>query len=160
VIGTAAATSYSVYGGTGYNEFLVQDGYHTLDAIQGPLFLHGYDGPIPHYNFVGSSDILNSQSQNFLLTAGATPRSGVLQRFADRGLQNSDMATINYDGFNGYVALATNAGYSGQGSDTVNIQSQSADTTTVILVGTGDTVTVGNPSHTMAGILGDVSIQA
>src|SRR5262249_37709631 len=53
---------------------------------------------------------------------------------------------------NAYAHTAT-------GTATVNVQSEAADIWTVLDVGTGDTVNVGNSSHTMAGILGDLRIQ-
>src|SRR5262249_33608318 len=71
VASTAAGTTYNVYGGTGFNQFVVGD---TLNGIQGGLFLHGSgtgDTAVSIY------DILDQSPQAFLLTAGPTSQSGM-----------------------------------------------------------------------------------
>jgi autotransporter-associated beta strand protein len=156
VASTAPGTTYNVYGGTGFNQFVVGD---TLNGIQGALFLHGSGNG---FTAVSIYDIFDQSPQTFLLTAGPTSQSGMVQRF-DAVSNQADMAAISYDGITGggSAALETANAYSSAGlnGDTVNVQGNAADLLTRVLVGTGDTVTVGNPAHTMSGILGDLRIQ-
>jgi hypothetical protein len=153
---TAPGTTYNVYGGTGFNQFVVGE---TLNGIQGALFLHGSG---TGFTAVSIYDIFDQSPQAFLLTAGPTSQSGMVQRF-DAVSNQADMAAINYDGITGggSAALETANAYSSAGlnGDTVHVQSNAADLWTRVLVGTGDTVTVGNPAHTMTGIGGDLRIQ-
>src|SRR5262249_4593215 len=104
-------------------------------------------------------DGLNLGGHSFLLTAGATSGSGLVQRFADPAMQLPDMAPIAYDGINGGFAL-----YTGLGHDTVNIRSEAAGLFTALVTGSGDTVTVGSQAPglggNLAGILGDLRVQA
>jgi hypothetical protein len=153
VASTAPGTAYQLYAGTGENEFIVEDATNTLNGIQGPLFLHGAGGTLPNDDLLEMEDIDKTARHTFLLTAGATSQSGVVQRF-NPVTHVPDMAAIRYDGLDAYSVLYT----FGDLGDTINVQSQVADAYTVIEPGTGDTVTVGNTSHTMAGILGDLSI--
>src|SRR5260370_9449668 len=65
------------------------------------------------------------------------------------------MAPTNYDGINAYSGPNT----AGSHGDIINDQSNASDLWTIIAAGTGDTVNVGSPTHTMAAILGDLRIQ-
>jgi Ca2+-binding RTX toxin-like protein len=71
------------------------------------------------------------------------------------------MQPINYDGMNSYAVLATANAYSASSShnDTVDVQGIAPDLWTIIAAGSGDTVNVGNPSHTLAAVQGDLRIQ-
>jgi hypothetical protein len=161
VYGTAPGTTTNVDAGAGYNEYIVASASYNLDTIQGPLFLHGSGDGYPNNNLVFIDDLLDPNPQRFLLTAGATPESGMVQRFA-LGSSQPDMAAINYDGMNSYAVVATANSYSPSAShnDTVDIQGNAVNLWTILEVGTGDTVNVGTAAHTMDGISGDLRIQA
>jgi hypothetical protein len=154
VASTAPGTSYNVNAGTGLNEFLVWDSNHTLNGIQGPLFLHGAGGSLPNDDLVELGDVDKTIRHTLLLNAGATSQSATVQRLNTASGQ-PDMATINYDGINAYCVLNT----VGSAGATVDVQSEASDASTVISAGNGDTVNISSPSHTMAGILGDVAVQ-
>jgi hypothetical protein len=160
VTGTAQGTTTNADAGAGMNEFFVGSNAYTLDGFQGPLYLHGSGSGYPNNNLVFIQDILDPKPRRFLLTAGQTSESGVVQRF-DLGSSQPD-ATINYDGMNSYAVLSTANSYSASSShnDTVDVQGNAADLWTIVAVGTGDTVNVGTPAHTMDGISGDLRIQA
>jgi hypothetical protein len=155
VSSTAPGTSYSVYAGTGLNEFLVFDLSYTLNGIQGPLFLHGSSGTLPNNNAVFLDDVDKTTRHTFFVNAGATSQSGFVQR-TNTASGLPDMAPISYDGLNAYSVLYT----AGSAGATINVQSQAADLFSVFGVGTGDTVNISSPNHTMAGILGDLRVQA
>jgi hypothetical protein len=155
VSSTAPGTTYNVYAGTGENLFLVFDINYTLKGIQGPLNLHGTGGFSPNDDAVFLNDVDKTTRHTFRVTAGATFQSGQVQRFADQTILNPDMAAINYDGLNAYSVLYT----AGSAGATINVQGNAADLLTIVAAGTGDTVNVGNTSHTMAGISGDLRIQ-
>jgi hypothetical protein len=161
VAGSAPGCTTSVYGETGYNEFLVEDSNDSLNSVHGPLFLHGSGSGSPNNNTVLMGDLVESSRQRFLLTAGSSSEAGMLQRF-DPVSGQADMAPISYDGINSYAVLSTaNSEFpSAATAATVNLQSEAANLGTIIVAGTGDSVTVGNGAHTMAGILGDIRIQA
>src|SRR5262249_16516517 len=103
---TAPGTTYNVYAGPGYNQFRVYDDALTLNGIQRSLFLHGAGGTLPNNNAVFFHDVSLQQQQKLVLNAGATPQSGVVQRY-DLASNVADMATINYDGMNAYSVLYT-----------------------------------------------------
>jgi hypothetical protein len=155
VAATAPGTTYNLYAGTGPNEFDVSDANNTLNGIQGPLFLHGTGGSAPTDD-VKLTDIDPTTHHTFLVSAGATPQSGEVQRFADPGMLRPDMAPVSYDGINASAALAT----AGSAGATVNVPSEAANILTVLDVGTGDTVHVGDANHTTASLLGDLRVQA
>jgi hypothetical protein len=155
VASTAPGTTYQVYAGTGLNEFLVFDSGYTLNGIKGPLFLHGASGTLPNNDLVSIYDVDKVTRHTYLVNAGATSQSGVVQRFNTASGQ-ADMAPINYDGLNAYSVLAT----AGSAGATIDVQSQASNLFSVIAAGSSDTVTIGNSAHTMSGILGDVRIQA
>jgi Ca2+-binding RTX toxin-like protein len=159
--GTTPGTTTNVYGGTGPSEFIVEDINGTLNSVQGPLFLHGSGSGFPNYNILGMNDFSDQSRQSFLVTAGTSSQSGMVQRF-DPASHRADMAPISYDGMNGYAQLSTANSFSASAATdaTVTLRSEAADLLTTIIAGTGDSVTVGNAAHTMAGILGDVRIQA
>src|SRR5262249_39634945 len=113
----------------------------------------------PNSNLVFIQDVFDTQARRFLLTAGATSESGVVQRFAQGS--NTPDATINYDGMNSYAVLETANAYRADPShnDTVDIQGNAEALWTPVAAGTGDTVNVGSPTHTMDGLSGDIRIQ-
>jgi hypothetical protein len=161
ITGTARGTKTNVNAGTGYNEFIVEGNDYTLNAVQGQLFLHGSGAGYPNNNTVFIDDLFDPNPQRFLLTAGATAESGMVQRFAP-GSSQPNMAAINYDGINSYAVLETANSYRADPSHnaTVDIQGNAPDLWTIVAAGTGDTVNVGTPAHTMNGISGDLRIQA
>jgi hypothetical protein len=162
VSSTAPGTTTNVYAGTGLNEFLVFDINYTLNGIQGALNLHGTGGLLPNNDVVFLNDITNPTGHTYLVSAGAASagnQSGMVQRFADSGMQNPDTALIKYDGLNAYSVLATNDGRPRAGGNTINVQSQAANLWTIIAAGTGDTVNVGQ-NGSMANVLGDLRIQS
>jgi Ca2+-binding RTX toxin-like protein len=58
------------------------------------------------------------------------------------------------------VATANSYSASSSHNDTVDIQGNAVNLWTIVEAGTGDTVNVGTPAHTMDGISGDLRIQA
>jgi hypothetical protein len=155
VTSTAPGTTYQLYAGTGLNEFIVADLSYTLNGIQGPLFLHGAGGTLPNDDLVALYDVDKITRHTYLVNAGATSQSGVVQRLSTASRQ-ADMVPIHYDGLNAHSVLYT----AGSAGATINVQSQAPDLFSIIGVGSSDTVTVGSSAHTMAGILGDLRIQA
>jgi hypothetical protein len=155
VASTAPGTTYQVYAGTGLNEFLVFDTNYTVNGIKGPLFLHGASGTLPNNDLVAIYDVDKVTRHTYLVNAGATSQSGIVQRFNTASGQ-ADMVPIHYDGLNAYSVLYT----VGSAGATIDVQSQASNLFSVIGAGSSDTVTIGNSAHTMAGILGDVRIQA
>jgi hypothetical protein len=151
---TAAGTAYNVYAGTGENLFIVNDINETLNGIQGNLALHGAFGPLPNNDAVFLNDLDKTSGHMFQVTAGATPESGQVQR-ESRVTGLPDMATITYDGLNAYSVLDT----AGSAGSIINVQSQASDLWTIIAVGKGDTVNIGNTTHTMSAFQGDLRIQ-
>jgi hypothetical protein len=78
--GTPAGTTTNVYGGTGFYEYVVEDNAGTLNAMHGPLFLHGSGSGsgIPNYNLVVMEDIRDQSRQSFLVSAGPSSQSGMV----------------------------------------------------------------------------------
>jgi hypothetical protein len=148
VLSTAAGTSYEVNAGTGYNDFIVHDNNYTLNGIQGKLYLHGAGGTLPNDDFVDLYDVDTTTHHTFVLTGDGTSNGGFVQR--------DGVTNIHYDGLDAYAVLQT----AGSIGATVNVQSEAANLFTVIMAGSPDKVTLGNASHTMAGILGDIRVQA
>jgi hypothetical protein len=155
VTSTAPGTTYNVNAGTGLNEFLVLDINYTLNGIQGPLNLHGTGGTLPDDDLAAIYDVDKTTQHTISVNASTTSQSGVVQRFADQAMLHPDAAPISYDGLNAYATVYTG----GSAGHTINVQSNAADLFTIIGVGASDTVNVGNTSHTMAGISGDLRIQ-
>lgn len=158
VSSTAPGTTYSVYAGTGVNEFVVADSNYTLNGIQGALFLHGAGGGYPNDDLVDLYDVDKATRHTFRLTAGATSQSAVVQRFNTASGQ-PDMATIDYDGVNAYSVFYTAGGTGNAAGETFNVQSEAADSFLTFSLAGNDAVNIGNPTHTLAGILGDLRIQ-
>ena len=136
-------TSIAVYGNNDYAEFLVGG---TLDAIQGPLALHGGANAI--YNFVTFTDYLNTVGHQYTLTANTLQRSG--------------MANISFDGLQA-VTLSTGDNPSYPPSpDTVSVQSTAANVNTSIEEGNGDVITLGavtSPGkRTLQNLLGPITV--
>jgi hypothetical protein len=154
VFSTAPGTTYNVNAGTGLNEFLVFNISYTINDIQGPLNLHGTSGTLPDDDLVEIFDVDKTTAHTIAVNAGPTPQSGVVQRFADQAMLHPDAATITYDGLNAYATL-----YTGESAGhTINVQSNASDLFTIIGAGATDTVNVGNSSHTLAAIQGDLRI--
>jgi hypothetical protein len=159
VASTLPATTYNVNAGTGGNQFILagdKANNDTLNGIQGPLFLHGNG-----LTTVSLYDVFNKTPETFTLTAGTTSQSGIVKR-SGSSVPGSppDMAAISYDGiFRAALETANAYSSSGLNGDTVLVQGNAPNILTSVLVGTGDTVTVGNASHTMDGISGDLRIQ-
>src|SRR5262249_5596712 len=116
---------------------------------------HGASGSLPNDDLVSLDDVDKTTRHTYYVNAGATPQSGVVQRF-NTASHLVDMVPINYDGLNAYSVLYT-AGSSGA---TINVQSQAPNLWSVFAVGSSDKVNVGSTAHTMAGIQGDLCIQA
>jgi hypothetical protein len=154
VSSTAPGTTYNVYAGTGLNEFLVFDLYYTLNGIHGPLNLHGTSGFSPNDDLVEIDDVDKTTGHALSVNAGASAQSGLVQRYNASGTQ-TDAALISYDGLNAYAVLYT----AGSAGHTINVQSNASDLLTIIGAGVTDTVNVGNSSHILAAIQGDLRIQ-
>jgi hypothetical protein len=154
VFSTAPGTTTNVYAGTGLNEFLVFDITYTINGIQGPLNLHGTSGSLPNDDLVAIYDVDKTTRHTLFVNAGATPQSGMVQRYNADGSQ-TDAALISYDGLNAYAVV-----YTGESAGhTINVQSNASDLWTIIGAGATDTVNVGNSSHTLAAVQGDLRIQ-
>jgi hypothetical protein len=151
---TAPGTITNVYAGTGLNEFLVFDLFYTLNGIQGPLNLHGTSGSLPNDDLVEIDDVDKTARHVFYVNAGATSQSGMVQRYNAAGTQ-TDAALITYDGLNAYAVLYT----AGSAGHTINVQSNASDLWTIVGADATDTVNVGNSSHTLAAVQGDLRIQ-
>jgi hypothetical protein len=154
VFSTAPGTTYNVNAGTGLNEFIVLNISYTINEIQGPLNLHGTGGFIPNDDLVAIYDVDKITRHTLVVNAGDTPQSGKVQRYNADGTQK-DAALISYDGINAYAVL-----YTGESAGhTFNVQSNRPDLLTIIGSGATDTVNVGNSSHTLALIQGNLQIQ-
>jgi hypothetical protein len=145
--GTPAGTTTALYGGTGHNEFFVENNADTLDDIQGPVALHG--GSI--YDFATANDGLNTLGHTYTLTA-------------DR-VQRNSMADITYDGLGEFILATGDNPYSAPSPDTVSVQSTAANTFTILVVGTGGRVTLGQPvgdgsTHSLQSFLGSFRVQS
>jgi hypothetical protein len=103
---SALGTSYQVYAGTGENLFYAFDLNYSLNGIQGRVFFHGAGGFSPNDDAVFIDDVDKTTHHTFAVNAGATPQSGMVQRYNQAGTQ-SDMAAISYDGLNAYATLYT-----------------------------------------------------
>jgi Ca2+-binding RTX toxin-like protein len=139
VLGTAAGTTTVVNGGGGGGDSVfVESGIGRLDGVQGPLHVHDLDA----YNlFV--IDQLNPVGHTYTVTTGEVQRDGI--------------QPITYDTKCQFVLAAS------QGADAVNVQSLGGNVFAVVVVGTGDTVTVGSLAPglggTLAAITADLRIQ-
>src|SRR5262249_16730920 len=151
---SAPGTTYQVYAGTGENLFYAFDLNYSLNGIQGPVFFHGAGGFIPNNDALFINDVDPTTRHTFRLNAGATPQSGVVERFNQAGTQ-ADMAPISYEGLNAYDILYT----AGSAGDMINVQGNAPDLSTIIATGASDTVNVDNGLHTLTGIEGDLRIQ-
>jgi hypothetical protein len=150
---TTRGTSVAVFGGpsgknlTGGNEFSVANASDTLDDIHGPVAVHG--GSI--FDFAYLYDGLNTIGHTYTLTASSW--------------QRDDLADITYDGL-GELILPTGDPHSGHTPiSAVNVLSTAATTGTIIAVGGGDRVYVGEPAgngslSTLQGIQGELRVQS
>jgi hypothetical protein len=148
VSGTAAGTSYQVNAGTGENEYIVGYSSQWLNGIQGPLYLHGAGGTLPNDDFVLLYDVDKTTHHTLVLTGDGTSNGGFIQR--------DGVTNVHYDALDAYVVLQT----AGSIGTTVDVQGEAPNLYTAIYVGSPDKVTIGNTSHTMAGIAGDILISA
>jgi hypothetical protein len=144
VLGTLPGTTTTLNGGTGFNEFVVQDLNLTMDSLQGALAAHGQPGS---NSFIVLYDYFNQGGQTYTFTVGQVTRTGI--------------APITYDGPDEVVL------YTGQaGGNLVNVQSNAADVFLNLCVATGDTVYIGEPLNdgsgtaTLADINGSVGVAA
>ena len=140
---TAAGTTTDVYGGAGAStdEFQVAGAPLQLDDIQGPLNLHGQNGPgtgISGQTYVELNDASTVAVQSYTVTAGTLNRSGI--------------APITYD-HQAYEALYT----SERASAVVNVQSEALDDATVIALDRlDDQVNFGSTAPALGGTLADI----
>jgi hypothetical protein len=142
VEGTATLTKTNVNAnGGGPDQIVVESFQNTLDDIQGPLHVHDV---APSNLFV--LDGLNSVGHTYTLSTGLVQRDGI------------QPITITYDNMAQLVLATANNPFSGHApGNTVNVWSL-GPLFVPILVGTGDTVTIGQ-NHSMTMIQGDVRIQ-
>jgi hypothetical protein len=154
---TAAGTTYNIFGGPGENEYFIGDNQDTLNGIAGPVFLHSAGDGQGNDNLLFLFDSNNQNSESFLLGAGASAESGLVQRSSAAG-GLPDMAPISFAGINGYAILEAGPAAS------VNIVSVSPSLLETILAGNGDVVTIGSQAPALGGnlvnIAGDVGIQS
>jgi hypothetical protein len=135
---TAPGTTTDVYGGTTNSQAPTEDvlyvGNGLLDAVKGPVALHGRTG----LTIVGFGDWANAQAgQTYNLTAGALKRPG--------------KAPITYDGLIYYDGLATSQSVPA----VVNVQSN-GNLPTYIGMGPGDAVTFGSQPPALGGTLAQI----
>jgi hypothetical protein len=129
VAGTPAGTSMTLNGGPGVSEFVI--GY-PMDAIQGPLSLHGHSG----HDFALFNDSTDPTSRTFTLTSTQLATSGI--------------API---GFDGLVEVVLSGG---AGSDAFNIQSVAPGVFVSVGAGAGDSVVIGSQAPTLGGTLANI----
>jgi hypothetical protein len=156
VFSTLAGTSVAVFGGPSgkngtsgnYNEFIVANNYLTLDDIHGPLAIHGGST----YDLADFYDGLNTVGHTYTLTATSW--------------QRDDLADITYDGLDELILrTGDNPIYGHSPISTVNVLSTAANAFTVVVVGGGDKVNVGEPigngsTNTLQGIQGGLDVQS
>jgi hypothetical protein len=135
---TAPGTTTDVYGGTTNSQAATEDvlyvGNGLLDAVKGPVALHGRTG----LTIVGFGDWANAQAgQTYNLTSGALKRPG--------------KAPITYDGLIYYDGLATSQSVPA----VVNVQSN-GNLPTYIGMGPGDVVTFGSQAPALGGTLAQI----
>jgi hypothetical protein len=146
VTSTQAGSSLSLFGGTGGNEFIVDNDSDTLDDIHGPVAIHGGS----RSDFAYAYDGLNTVGHTYTLTA--------------TDMKRDDIADISYDGLGQFILPTGDNPYFGHSpSSTVNVLSTAANTFTVVEVGGGDTINVGEPTgdgstSTLLGIQGTLSV--
>jgi hypothetical protein len=132
-------TRTALYTAGDHNEFVAEGPLGTLDAIQGPLAVHGVGADV----FI-ANDAGNTIGQSYAFTTGQLQRGG--------------MANITYDGVIEFGLYAANNQNFGHTPNTVSVQSLGAVLAGVV-VGAGDTVTVGQ-NGSLASILADFRIQS
>jgi len=135
---TAAGVMTTLNGGDGNDAFI----HWSLDAIRGPLALHGEGGV---YDYPIFSDQANPVGQAYTFTSDRIRRAGKADITFDSMIQ---------------VILYT----SPTGVDTVNVESVAPGVFTPIVLGVGDTLTLGRPvvgenGRTLQDILGTVRPQ-
>src|SRR5262249_47599806 len=122
--------------------FTVADAADTLNSIQGNLILHGQGTP---NDFTIFSDALNTASGlSYTLTGTTFDRTG--------------MAIISFDGLaDTDVDVANGVG------NQLNVQSLAPGVSAFLFAGSGDTVTLGQPTanggHTLQTLLGPVFVE-
>jgi hypothetical protein len=131
---TAASTrTTDVYGGAGTDVF----GLGVLDGIQGPVALHGRSGPGGVSYAMFNDANVTSVKQTYTLNSGALNRTGI--------------AAITYDG------LVEDVLYTSEFTGAVvNVQSNAANVSTIIVGGGGDPVTVGSLAPALGGTLDNI----
>jgi hypothetical protein len=146
--GTAAGTTYDIFGGGDEDEFVTENS--SMDGIQGPLHIHdtAVVGIDPVLIF---SDFVNPSGHIYTMQTGSLQRENLAHE--------QDMAPITWDSAAEVVLFLSTAG----GSQ-VNVLSIGTPFLTAVQAGTGDTVTVGsqapNLGGTLAGIQGTLRVQS
>ena len=129
VQGTATGVNTVINGGDGNEEFVLFDALGTIDAIQGPLALHGEGGL---YDYPLLNDSVNPLGHTYTLTA-------------DR-VRRSQMADITFDSMIQLILYTSLTA-----ADTVTVESVATDVFTPIALGIGDKITLGQPVPLSAG---------
>jgi Ca2+-binding RTX toxin-like protein len=133
---TVAGVSTIVNGGDGNDQFVSWD----LDAIRGPVALHGQGGLL---NYPLLYDYNNPEGQTYTLTADRVRRAG--------------RADITFDNMVQLILFTSLTG-----ADTVRVESVAFNVFTPIVLGIGDNIILGRPvpeGRTMQDILGTVRPQ-
>jgi hypothetical protein len=153
---TQSTTTYDVYGGGGFDEFVlagVSLGYLSADAIQGPVHLHDPGSPL-----IGLNDFETPTSHIYNVQANSLQRLNLSQQ-PDMGIVTWDISQPIELGLVTAYDLVT-----GPRQDQVNLLSEISNDLYNFQVGTGDTVTIGSRGSqlggTLATIQGLVRIQA
>jgi hypothetical protein len=152
VTSTAAGTSYTLDPGSGFNEILVGSNADTLDSIQGPLAVHG-NGANTLLDLI---DELNPVGHIYTMAAGPTNGNFVAR---------DQMANISYDKVDELILATGDNPYTQTTPSTVDVSGTAANTFTVAVVTSGDTVTLGQlvgngPTHTLQNFLGGLRVQS
>jgi hypothetical protein len=152
---TAAGVKTAITGGFGDNVYNFGRSSHTLDGLQGRVSIQG--SILNNSETIGFFDDQASSAQNYTVKTTGTFLGG---RFLGGGtgeLDRSGSAAITYIMPKGSAALFT-----GQGADTINVQSVGQTISLVVYAGAGDTVVLGSNPSGQGGdvqrIVGSVSI--
>ena len=127
---TAADVTTVINGGDGNDTFVSS----SLDALRGPLSLHGQGGPI---NYPLLYDYKNPVGQTYTLTADQVRRAG--------------KADITFDGMIQLILYTSLTG-----ADIVNVEGVAPGVFTPIVLGIGDKITLGRPVATGGRTLQDI----
>jgi hypothetical protein len=147
VAGTPGGTAVSLSGGPGQNQFLVGNGPGTLDAIQGPLALHGGS----RADVAVVNDSRNVAAHRYTLVNSSVQRNG--------------MAPVSYNGLGKVELFTRSSPAAAAGPDRVSVQGTTANALTVVAVGAGAAVTLNAPAGsgsapTLQNFLGSLRVQS